>query len=39
MKVFLFIAIMTEAVEVNKLKISVDKDGDGKVDSEEVIDY
>jgi len=31
--------IMIEAIEVNKLKISVDEDGDGQVDSEEVIDY
>ena len=31
--------IMIEAIEVNKIQISVDEDGDGKVDSQEVINY
>ena len=31
--------IMIEAIELNKLQISVDEDGDGKVDAQEVMDY
>ena len=31
--------IMIEAIGINKIEISVDEDGDGKVDSQEVIDY
>jgi len=31
--------IMIEAIEVNKIEISVDEDGDGKADKKEVIDY
>jgi len=31
--------IMIEAVEVNKIEISVDEDGDGEADKKEVIDY
>lgn len=31
--------IMIEAIETNKIEISVDEDGDGEVDKKEVIDY
>ncbi len=31
--------IMMEAIETNKIQISVDEDGDGKVDKQEVISY